>query len=150
MTTETHESLASSALEATKALHDLLGLVSVTRPLSNSEVQQMKTLNKTANNAVAAMRRHHVTSMQQAGVSEALLREALHGEMLDRRARSARLEERYRALSDTRTMDSAIEAARRATLTLDRSLASLCSHHHAASSGTHQTQQMAVAAAAAT
>ena len=107
----------------------------------------MRTLNKMANNAVAAMRRHHVTAMQQADVRESMLREALHGELLDQQAHNARLEERYRALHDSRTMDSAVDAARRATLTLDQSLASLCSHHHAAPSGTHQTQQMATAAA---
>ena len=147
--TETHDTLAESALDATKSLHELLRLVSPTRPLSSDEIQQMKALNKTANHAVAAMRRHHKEAAQVASVRETLLREALHGELLDRQARGARLEERYQALSDSRTSESAIEAARRSNSSLDQSIAAICSHHHVASNGTHQTQQMAEAAALA-
>ena len=62
--TETHDTLADSALDATKSLHELLRLVSLARPLSNDEIQRMKALNKTANNAVAAMRRHHKEAAQ--------------------------------------------------------------------------------------
>ena len=147
--TDTHDTLGESALDATKSLHELLRLVSVTRPLNNNEIAQMKALNKTANNAVAAMRRYHKEAAHLASVRETLLREALHGELLDRQARGARLEERYRALSDTRTFDSAVDAAKRANAGLDLSIAAICSHHHVATSGTHQTQQMAEAAAVA-
>ena len=146
--TETHETIAASALAATRELHDMLRCVSK-RTFSAEEMSKMKMLTKASNNAVAAMRRHHSFATQQASVRESLLREALHGELLDRQARGARIEERYRALSESRTSDSAIDAARRSTLTLDQSIAALCSHHSAATSGTHQTQQMAVAAAVA-
>lgn len=146
---ETHDTLADSALDATKSLHELLRIVSPTQLLSNDAIQHMKMLNKKANNAVAAMRRHHKEAEQMAIVRETLLREALHGELLDRQARGARLEERYQALSDTRASESAIEAARRANNSLDQSIAAICSHHHVASNGTYQTQKMAEAAALA-
>lgn len=145
---ESHESLAAGALEATKNLHAMLRAGSGTRAFSSEELLQMRTLAKTANGAVASMRRHHGLALQEAGVKEALLREALHGELLDRQARGARLEERYRTLSDAKNGDSPIDAARRATGTLDQSLATLCSHHSPASSETHQMWQMGAAAAA--
>jgi len=146
--TESHESLANVALDATKRLHEMLRLVSLTSPIANDDILQMKALNKASNHAVNAMRRHYTSEAQAASVRQSLLREAIHGELLDRQARGARLEERYQALSDTRNFDSAIDAAKRATSSLDQGISLLCSHHHAATSGTHQAEQMAKAAAA--
>ena len=124
-----HAEAETRALAATKAIH-----------ARGAEMapEELAAHAKQANRAVVAMRRAAAEMTLQASTREAVLREALHSELLDCEAVWAHVYERLRAASAAEG-EASIDAARRAVAFMDQSIAELCAHPSVSLAGTQQT-----------
>jgi len=127
-----HADAEERALTATKAIFD--GVDSLT-------VEQLRSHAKVANKAVVAMRRAAAEMLLQANARESVLREALHGELLDYEANAARCFDRARATHVTATQ-LPIELARGAVAVVDASIAQLCAHARDAPENTRRVSEL--------
>lgn len=105
-------------MKATKTIFDHVNVLSP---------EAIRVHAKAANKAVLAMRRAASEMLMESNTREAVLREALHGELIDYEASAARCFERARLAHDG-AAQSPLDAARAAVAAIDASMAQLCAH----------------------
>lgn len=129
-----------AALSATRELHAELGK----REREPDEYKHLRRLAVRANKAVATMHRLARAEAQRAATHEALLREAIVAEGIDRQANAARLQDRLRTTVDrlVENDSSPFDRARTAVTTIDQAIDALCPHAHAVASGTALIAEM--------
>lgn len=128
------------ALAATRDLHAQLGTVS-TWAGDETECVRLRRLAAKANQAIVAAHRLAHQQARLAGVREAILKEEVAAEGIDRQANAARLQERMRFVMDRMDRNAVgdaltpIQRAQQAVEVADRAVASLCPHAHTVAAG---------------
>lgn len=126
------------ALSATRELHVQLGTMS-TWAGDETECARLRKLAAKANQAISAVRKLAHQEARRAVVREAILKEEVAAEGIDRQANAARLQERMRFVMDRNAVGDAptpSQRAQQAVETADRAIDSMCPHAHAFAAGT--------------
>ena len=134
---------AKAALTATKRLYKHLHECQEAQAIGALEISPgnfvdwtaLKTLAADANKAVQALRKHAASEALRADVREAILREAIHHELIDREANAARVLDKQRAINEGTRGEAAFERAQQAATAIEQSIATLCPHQTAHSPG---------------